>query len=415
MKIRSERNIRSLIAAWRIYRLFLPAILALAVPLCLCAGAFAQDAGPRLKRPVAAPASPAAPRASGENDVNDTTVGIVSGTVTGTYIQFASDLSAVLDDPGKLRVLAILGKGSVKNIDDILHVKGVDIGIVQSDVLTYMEKQGLFSGAQAHVQYITKLYNEEFHLLALNDVKRLEDLAGKKVNFGPQGGGMAVTASILFDLLKIKVEPTYDDPALAVEKLKRGEISGAVGVYGKPAKIYSGLKRQDGFHFVPVPYSPALAKVYFPSAFTENDYGDLISADGRVDTVAVGSVMVVYGWQKGSWRYNKVARFVDAFFSRIEEFQRAPRHPKWQEVNLSAPVPGWTRFPPAEEWLKKTAPAAPRDAADLGSSVQPSPETLEAFKQFLTKKDASNPQDEAAKQKLLQQFLEWQNATHRSQ
>jgi hypothetical protein len=31
------------------------------------------------------------------------------------------------------------------------------------------------------------------------------------------------------------------------------------------------------------------------------------------------------------------------------EFLDPPRHPKWQEVNLAAQLPGWTRFRPAQE------------------------------------------------------------------
>ncbi|HKJ62883.1 MAG TPA: TAXI family TRAP transporter solute-binding subunit, partial [Hyphomicrobiales bacterium] len=117
-------------------------------------------------------ASAQAPSAT--EDINDTTVGIVSGTVTGTYVQFASDLSNVLDDPGKMRVLALLGKGSMQNVEDILKVRGVDLGIVQSDVLAYIRKRGLFPGTVNKLQYVTKLYNEEFHLLTGNDINTIE-------------------------------------------------------------------------------------------------------------------------------------------------------------------------------------------------------------------------------------------------
>ena len=45
--------------------------------------------------------------------------------------------------------------------------------------------------------------------------------------------------------------------------------------------------------------------------------------------------------------------FVDQFFTKFNEFQKAPRHPKWREVNLAAQVPGWKRFDAAEEWLAR--------------------------------------------------------------
>jgi TRAP transporter TAXI family solute receptor len=372
----------------------------------------AQQAVARGQKPVNRPQD--RPSSSPEKDINDTTVGVISGTVSGTYIQFASDLSAVLDQPGQLRVLAILGKGSLQNIDDILYVRGVDIGIVQSDVLPYLERNNKLSATQSKLQYISKLYNEEFHLLAGNGIDKIEDLAGKKVNFGLEGSGFAVTASNVFDLLNIKVTPVYDDPALAIEKLKKGEISATVGVYGKPARAYAGLKEKDGVHFVPLPYSPVLAKIYYPSILRNKDYPDLIQPDQAVETIAVGSIMVVYGWPKGSWRYNKVARFVDAFFSHIEDFQKAPRHPKWQEVNLSAPVPSWTRFPAAEEWLKKAATPvqgqAKADEPQQAAAPQDNGATLEAFRQFLKQKGDQQltAEEQEARQRLLKQFQEWQ-------
>jgi uncharacterized protein len=328
-------------------------------------------------------------------DVNDTTVGIVSGTVTGTYVQFASDLSNVLDSPGKLRILAVLGKGSLQNVEDILKVRGIDVGIVQSDVLAYIRKQGLFGGVENRLQYITKLYNEEFHLLATADIQTPEDLQGKKVNFGLPGSGIAITASIVFDLLKIKVQPTYDDPGAALEKLKRGEIAASTGVYGKPAKIYDGLKPQDNLKFLAVPPNLDLSKVYFPSALTDKDYPGIIGEGESVETIAVGAVMVVFGWERNSWRYNKVARFVDLFFANLDQLQKAPRHQKWQEVNLGAKVPGWVRFPAADEWLKRAA-AAPSSArapasADLSgtktaaegrSEAQANPDSDKLFEEF---------------------------------
>jgi len=39
---------------------------------------------------------------------------------------------------------------------------------------------------------------------------------------------------------------------------------------------------------------------------------------------------------------------VDAFQENFPAFLRPPRHPKWRDVNLSAQVPGWTRFAGAQ-------------------------------------------------------------------
>ena len=72
--------------------------------------------------------------------LNANTVTLLTGTIGGTYVQFGADLASVLDDDGNLRVLPIIGRGSVQSIADILFLKGVDLGIVRADTLDYLEK-----------------------------------------------------------------------------------------------------------------------------------------------------------------------------------------------------------------------------------------------------------------------------------
>ena len=74
--------------------------------------------------------------------LNANTVTLISGTIGGTYVQIGADLESVLDDGENLRVLSIVGRGSVQSVADILYLKGVDLGIVRSDTLDYLEKKG---------------------------------------------------------------------------------------------------------------------------------------------------------------------------------------------------------------------------------------------------------------------------------
>lgn len=301
---------------------------------------------------------PAQQAANPVEEVNKGTVGIISGGVNGTYIQIASDLASVLDSGNDMRVLPIRGKGSVQNITDILYLRGIDIGIVQSDVLEFAKREEIIPSITDRINYITKLYNEEVHILARTDIATMEDLIGEPVNVGIAGSGTAMTASIIFDTLGLTVDEQFDDQASALEKLKAGEIAAQVFVAGKPTSMFKGLSEEDGVHFLTIPLSPLLLETYLPSRLTADDYPDLVAADSPVDTLAVGAVMAVYNWDNESYRYRKVERFIDAFFSRFSEFQEAPRHPKWQEVSLTAQVPGWNRFDAADRWLAlKTADA----------------------------------------------------------
>jgi TRAP transporter TAXI family solute receptor len=191
---------------------------------------------------------------------NAGTVGIISGGVDGTYIRIAADLASVLDDGDRMRVLAIIGKGSVRNLADIMFLRGVDIGIVQSDVLAFVRRQRMFPGVDQMVQYIAKLYDEEVHVLAGRGVERLHDLAGKRVNVDVRGSGTAMTSSILFETLGIPVQMTHDVQDVPLERLRRGEIAALVYVAGKPARLFSSVPQGSELHFLPVEMTPELLR-----------------------------------------------------------------------------------------------------------------------------------------------------------
>lgn len=329
---------------------------------------------------------------------NAGTVGLISGGVEGTYVRIAADLAAVLDGQD-LRVLPIIGKGSVQNTMDILFLRGVDIGIVQSDVLAFMKRDRTVPGVDKSVQYIAKLYNEELHLLGGKDAQALEDLRGKKVNVDTKGSGTFMTATLVFEKLGIEIEPTHFDQALALEKLKSGEIAALAYVAGRPTRLFRDSKAEDGLHFIPIQASESLQEIYLPSTLTSADYPNLIGEGQSVETLAVGAVMAAYGWAPGSDRYQKVARFVDAFFSRFPEFLQPPRHAKWKEVNLAARLPGWTRFPAAENWLKTMA-------------ANDAQEQRQQFGQFLNQiAPGGLALTEQQREALFTQFLEWQKTS----
>jgi uncharacterized protein len=94
---------------------------------------------------------------------NAHTVGIISGGLDGTYTRFAADIAAVLDGVDDLRILPVLGKGSLQNLADLLYMRGVDVAIVQSDVLAAAAQQRVFPMIEQQVRYITKLYTRLIH------------------------------------------------------------------------------------------------------------------------------------------------------------------------------------------------------------------------------------------------------------
>ena len=114
--------------------------------------------------------------------VNRGVVELETARAAGISVQIAEDLANVVDDGATRRVLPVIGKGTVQNITDLKLLRGIDMAILQTDVLDYARQQNLFPGIENWATYITKLYNEEFHLLARQDIKSVADLANQKVN-----------------------------------------------------------------------------------------------------------------------------------------------------------------------------------------------------------------------------------------
>ena len=328
---------------------------------------------------------------------NTWTVGVAGGVMSGTNMIFADEMAQVLDDGDNLRVLPMVTYGAASNLEDLLYLRGVDVAITQSDVFEYFRSQRKINNLDGRINYILRLPIAEMHVLAKNEIKSIEDLRGKKVNFGPAGSASSLTGSIVFQRYGIKVEPTLYDNALAMQKLKSGEVAALIRVVGKPIDFFAKIPASAGLHFVPLPFSKAFADYYTLGELTSQEYPGLVPAGETVDTIAVPSVLAVFNWPKNTDRYRRVQRFVEALYTKWDQFLLAPRHPKWKEVNLAATVPGWGRWAPAEEMLRKIRQDTVADA----------PTASGEFTAFLRTKTAATDTAEQ-REALFREFVQWQ-------
>src|SRR5215813_5914321 len=263
------------------------------MPLTRAVGTFALPLFlTALAIPAAAIARSALP-AVDPNDVNKGVVELETAGSAGISVRMAEDLASVINDGATRRIVPVIGTGSLANLNDLKHLRGIDMTILPIDVLDYAKEQRLFPGIDGSFTYIAKLHNEEFHLLARREIQSIADLANKKVNVDLRDSGTAITASRLFSALKLPVTMTNDRQEVALEKLKRGELAALAFVAGKPAPLFGNLQPDGGLHFLSVPFNSAVAAAYVPTRLTSADYPGLVAQDRAVDTVAVGIALVV--------------------------------------------------------------------------------------------------------------------------
>jgi TRAP-type uncharacterized transport system substrate-binding protein len=334
---------------------------------------------------------------------NAWTVGIAGGLIDGTYMRFADELAKILDDGDNLRILPMVSYGAASNLDDLLYLRGVDLAVTQSDVFEYFRTERKTPNLQNRVHYILRLPIAELHILANTDIHSLEDLRGKKVNFGPAGSGSSLTGTIVFQRLGVQVEQVLIDQQSALQKLQSGEVAALVRVIGKPVDFFTRIPSNSGLHLVPIPFTKTFADYYTLGEFETKDYPSLVAEGEKIETIAVPTVLSVFNWQRGSDRYRRIERFTERLFANWDQFLVAPRHPKWRDVNLGATVPGWTRHVIAEQML----------ARFYGPSGSAQDDISRDFQAFLNGIGTGAPVIQADREALFRQFLQWREQQSR--
>ena len=324
---------------------------------------------------------------------------VETGGSSGITVRLGEDIASLIDDGTTRRLIPVVGPGGVRNLADLLEGRGAEMAFLQLDVLDYARTQKLFPDLDTRISYIAKLNYVEFHLLARAEVANIAELADQIVNVGPAFGDTAITAARLFRLLKISPVSGNDEPGLAIDKLRRGEIGAVAFVGGKPAPLLR-LADTAGLRLVPIPLTQDVVAAYVPSRLNVTDYPGLVPPDAPVDTVAVATGLFAGPVTAGTDDYRKLANVVDTLFTQFQTLLAPGHHGKWAEVNLSSRIPGWQRFAPADEWLKRNAAVA------AGQDLRV------IFMKFLDERaKASGTQQMSQEQKdaLFDQFRHWQS------
>jgi TRAP-type uncharacterized transport system substrate-binding protein len=288
-----------------------------------------------------------------QEKINAWTVGLAAGLIEGAPLRLAAEMARVVDDGADLHVLPIVTRGPTENVNSLLYLRGVDLAIINADALEEYRIQ--FPEIRRHVTYLLNLFPSELHVFVRPEIQSLQDLAGKKVNFNTLGTAAAYSGPLIFSRLGIDIDKTFIPHPVALQQMRKGDMAAVVFITSKPVDAFLRGQWEPGFRFLPVTYDRKFEDYYLPASLEAAEYPALIKPGERVSTIAVPTVLVAYNWPAGSNRYQRVARFTDYLFARIDKLQAPGFDAKWKTINLAATVPGLTRFPPAQEWLERQA------------------------------------------------------------
>ena len=232
--------------------------------------------------------------------------------------------------------------GAVGNVTDLLNLRGVDVAITQADVLDHFRREMKIPNIENRIQYISPLFLAEIHIYAREEFKTLKDLAGRKVAFNTPGSAANLTGQVVFKRLGIQVEPVFINNAIALEKMRSGELSAVVHVVGKPNDLFARFKPDRAF--TSSRSSRRSVRGLLRSSTLElADYPNLIRPGETVSTIAVPAVFAVFNWRKTA-----TATAVCLASSKLTSLSSTSCSSRHSSPNggrsIAGKVPGWTRY-----------------------------------------------------------------------
>src|SRR5260370_22263235 len=215
---KAARGIGSTPVVWRFGSAVLCTLALLIISILGCSA----QTEPAVRRQGSTLAPQPALKAISER-MNANTLTVVTGTPSGIFSTFGADLSAVLNDGDELRLLEVTSQGAYQNVRDVRFLRGIDLGFTITNILGQYRRTGEIGDLSDKIVYISRISNDEIHVVTRSNITSFEQLRGLKVNFSTKGSGNQLSAQNIDLALHIDVAHVNLGPPDAFEKLKNGE------------------------------------------------------------------------------------------------------------------------------------------------------------------------------------------------
>jgi TRAP-type uncharacterized transport system substrate-binding protein len=263
-------------------------------------------------------------------------LGLITGRQTGTYFRFGHDLKRLVR-PSGIDVVVHPSNGALDNLFAVSRRGGIHLGIVQSDILTFVADQHAnpsLARIARNVHMVFPLFSEEVHVLGRRDIGDFEQLAGKRVAIGRVGSGTYLTARWLFKLADVAAVP--------IGMLQR-------------------LKTDDGLALIPI-MSSRIRETYAAAEIPGDAYAWQRTP---VPTVAVKAVLVSSDLDEQNCAL--VGRFAQQVAAG-HQWLVQHGHPAWKQVKFDNP---WQEHECVRNSGRADSPAAGiRERNPVGDAIK---------------------------------------------
>lgn len=236
-------------------------------------------------------------------------------------------------------------QGALDNLKAVQKNRYTQFGIVEADVLdyllTYRPDVPDIDRALTGLRGGMRLFSQELHVVALDEISNLRDLQGRAIAIGDRQSSSFLTATVALEILGVfPSEKRPLPPREALAALLRGEIAALFFVDGAPSALLSDpLAASAGVKLLPVE-DPLLTQLYDTGVIRAGSYP---FAAEDVPTITVDALLLAYNYRRARNRYHRENCDAEADLAHLLVYGldrlKAKGHPKWAEVDPTA-APG---------------------------------------------------------------------------
>lgn len=288
-------------------------------------------------------------------------VSIGTGAITGVYYPAGGAICRLVNRGRKehgIRCSVESTGGSVANINAIRN-GAIDFGIIQSDWQYHAYNgTGFFADQKPfkELRSVLSLYTETFSI-AVQDksgINKLDDLVGKRVNFGPQGSGVYATMEVLSDAKGWNKQTTFSNitylqPSEQPRALCDGKIDAMVYVSGNPNGVLQEAAQTCKIKIISID-TPVIDKLLEKSPFYVKSVipgGMYAGNPSDIQTFGVKASIVTSEKQSSEVVYNLVKAVMENFdnFKTLHPvFANLKKEEMLRDGNSVPPHPGAERY-----------------------------------------------------------------------
>ncbi len=316
---------------------------------------------------LARPIPPRAPAFVPDATISIMTEGLSS--TAGSDEDSIGELARAYAAAGLARILPVRGLGPIANMRDLLHMRGIDMAVVNADILAYARATGDLRGVDTRLSAIAKLDDKTVFLVAAAGINGIGDLANQRVLAPGADSDSFVTARALFGELAISVDLAGLPLGQAMGEIASGKAKALLLTLEQDDETLATLPPDKGLHILAIPEGSALARIYGRRTVLPDTTSGL-APDAGVSTVTVSSLLVTFNWRPTHARFAPVLQFVRALPKVVDQLRSTDARGVWRSLDGRADVQGWLRYEPARPVLASLVPmVAPLTAPSIAKAA----------------------------------------------